>query len=69
VSLPNFGSRNGPTELERGTSVAALAPKLSALGDDPMLVDSHGGAQVIVRTREGWSGGSDPRRDGIARGE
>ncbi len=69
VALPNFGSRNGPTELERGTSVEALAPKLQALGHETVLTGSHGGAQVIVRTPSGWSGGSDPRRDGIARGD
>jgi gamma-glutamyltranspeptidase/glutathione hydrolase len=69
VALPNFGSRNGPTELEQGTAVAALAPKLEALGHDIQLAGSLGGAQVIVRTKAGWVGGSDPRRDGIVRGD
>jgi gamma-glutamyltranspeptidase/glutathione hydrolase len=69
VSLPNFGSRNGPTELERGTAVAAFAAKLEAIGHDTMLTGSNGGAQVIVRTKTGWIGGSDPRRDGIVRGD
>jgi len=69
VALPNFGSRNGPTELERGTAAAALAPKLDALGHQTVLTGSYGGAQVIVRTRTGWVGGSDPRRDGVARGD
>ena len=69
VALPNFGSRNGPTELERGTAVAGLAAKLDAIGHETMLTDSYGGAQVIVRTKTGWVGGSDPRRDGIVRGD
>jgi gamma-glutamyltranspeptidase/glutathione hydrolase len=69
VALPNFGSRNGPTELERGTAAAALAPKLNALGHDTALTDSNGGAHVIVRTRNGWAGGADPRRDGTVRGD
>jgi gamma-glutamyltranspeptidase/glutathione hydrolase len=68
VELPNFGNRNGPTELERGTPAAALAPKLEALGHRTQQVGSNGGAQVIVRTPHGWAGGSDPRRDGIAKG-
>ncbi len=69
VALPNFGSRNGPTELQRGTPVAGLAPKLEALGHDTIITDGHGGAQVIVRTRSGWSGGADPRREGTVRGD
>jgi gamma-glutamyltranspeptidase/glutathione hydrolase len=69
VALPNFGSRNGPTELERGTAAAALKEKLDALGHESILTESNGGAHVIVRTRNGWQGGADPRRDGIVRGE
>jgi gamma-glutamyltranspeptidase/glutathione hydrolase len=69
VALPNFGSRNGPTELERGTAATDLAPKLQALGHDTVLTESNGGAHVIVRTRSGWLGGADPRRDGVVRGE
>ena len=38
IALPNFGSRNGPTELERNTPVVALEPKLRALGA-PVLGD------------------------------
>ena len=69
VALPNFGSRNGPTELERGTAAAALAPRLAALGHEMMLTGSIGGAQTIVRTKAGWIGGADPRRDGVVRGD
>ena len=69
VSLPNFGSRNGPTELERGTAVAALAPRLRALGHEVTELELASGTQVIVRTAQGWQGGTDPRRDGAARGD
>jgi len=69
VALPNFGSRNGPTELEPGTAAVALQEKLEALGHQTVLSGSNGGAHVIVRTRAGWMGGADPRRDGIVRGE
>ena len=69
IALPNFGSRNGPTELERGTPVAQLAPKLQALGADVQVSEFTSGTQAIVRTRDGWIGGADPRREGIVLGE
>ena len=68
VALPNFGSRNGPIDLESGTVVVALRSKLEALGHDTAIVERRGGAHVIVRTRSGWAGGADPRREGTVRG-
>lgn len=69
VALPNFGSRNGPTELELGTPIVDLAPKLRALGADVVAIEMTSGAQAIVRTRDGWIGGADPRREGIVMGQ
>ena len=69
VALPNFGSRNGPTELEQGTSVAGLADRLRALGHDVSVLPLVSGAGAIARTRDGWAGGADPRREGAVRGE
>jgi gamma-glutamyltranspeptidase/glutathione hydrolase len=69
VALPNFGSRNGPTELERGTPVAALEPKLKALGAPVRVLEQNSGLQAIQRSRTGWIGGTDPRREGVVRGE
>jgi gamma-glutamyltranspeptidase/glutathione hydrolase len=69
TALPNFGSRNGPTELEADTSVAPLAAKLDAIGE-PTRIGAHtSGTHAIVRTRDGWQGGADPRREGVARGD
>jgi gamma-glutamyltranspeptidase/glutathione hydrolase len=68
-ALPNFGSRNGPTELELDTTVAALAPQLRALGADVSIDEQTSGVHVIVRARDGWIGGADPRREGVVRGE
>jgi gamma-glutamyltranspeptidase/glutathione hydrolase len=68
IDLPNFGSRNGPTELEKDTPVASLAPKLRALGADVRVIDSTSGTQAIVRTRDRWVGGTDPRREGLVLG-
>ena len=69
IDLPNIGSRNGPTELERDTSAVALQPKLQALGEETRVVDENSGLQAIVRTRQGWIGGADPRREGVAAGD
>jgi gamma-glutamyltranspeptidase / glutathione hydrolase len=69
VDLPNIGSRNGPTELERGTSAEALAAKLEALGEATQIVDQNSGLQVIVRAAGRWHGGADSRREGTVRGD
>jgi gamma-glutamyltranspeptidase/glutathione hydrolase len=69
VALPNFGSRNGPTELESGTRVAELAPKLNALGHATRVLEQTSGLHAIVRTKGGWIGGADPRREGTVRGD
>ena len=69
AALPNFGSRNGPTDLEKNTSIVALEPKLKALGAPVRVRERTSGLHVIQRTPDGWVGGADPRREGIARGE
>ncbi|MGE5737723.1 MAG: gamma-glutamyltransferase [Betaproteobacteria bacterium] len=69
IALPNFGSRNGPTELEKGTAVSALKPRLEALGHRTVVIDQTSGLQAIVRTSRGWIGGADPRREGIVLGD
>jgi gamma-glutamyltranspeptidase/glutathione hydrolase len=68
IDLPNVGSRNGPTELEKNTAAVALEPKLRALGHDTRLVTDTSGLSVIMRTNGGWIAGSDPRREGTAKG-
>lgn len=74
ISLPNFGSRNGPTELERGQFGPSMAEALKARGHDVREIDMGSGLQGIVRVRLpngslGWAGGADPRREGIALGD
>jgi gamma-glutamyltranspeptidase/glutathione hydrolase len=74
ISLPNFGSRNGPTELERGQFDPQMVEALKARGHDVREIDMASGLQGIVRVRLpngslGWAGGADPRREGIALGD
>ena len=69
VALPHFGSRNGPTELERGTSLEAMRPQLEKLGHDVKVDDMTSGLSIILRRGSEWIGSADPRREGAARGE
>jgi gamma-glutamyltranspeptidase/glutathione hydrolase len=68
ISLPNFGSRNGPTEIEQGTIYEWLVPALIARGHEVRLIEQTSGLHGIERLRSGWRGGADPRREGVARG-
>ncbi|WP_178128824.1 gamma-glutamyltransferase [Pseudomonas sp. ADAK18] len=74
VGLPNFGSRNGATELEQGLFSPQLKQALKDKGHALSEIDMTSGAQAIVRVRDAqgkpsWSGGADPRREGEALGD
>ncbi|BDA69931.1 gamma-glutamyltransferase [Calothrix sp. PCC 7716] len=68
LSLPNFGNRNGATELEANTSIVNLKPQLEALGHTVTVREQTSGSQAIVITNQGLIGGVDPRREGKAVG-
>jgi gamma-glutamyltranspeptidase/glutathione hydrolase len=68
VSLGHFGSRNGSTELERGTEAEALAHSLRVLGHEVQIMDMTSGLHAIERVPRGWRGAADPRREGKAQG-
>jgi len=69
ISLPNFGSRNVDTELEAGRFSPALVQQLQDRGHKVALIEMTSGTQIIVRARDGWTGGADPRREGTALGD
>lgn len=69
VALPHYGSRNGPTELERGTQAEQLRPALERFGHTVSVLDMTSGLSVVLRRADGWVGAADPRREGAARGE
>ncbi len=69
ISLPNFGSRNGPTEVEAGRVPASVVEQLKARGHDVRQFEMNSGLQGLQRTPKGWFGGADPRREGIVRGD
>jgi len=70
VDLPHFVNRNGKTDLEKGTSLEALAPALTALGHEVDIRDLTSGLHGIAVTGDGeLQGGADPRREGVALGD
>ncbi len=74
INLPNFGSRNGATELEKGLFSPGLKRALVDKGHALNEIDMTSGVQAIVLTRDGQqkvrlSGGADPRREGEALGD
>ena len=69
ISHPHFGSRNGPTEIEKGTLYENLQGTLKSMNHEVRVVDLPSGLHGIMRTSTGWQGGADPRREGIAKGK
>jgi len=55
-------------QLEKGTSAALLADALQAKGQKVEVVTMNSGMGFLKRTRDGWIGAADPRRDGVAWG-
>jgi gamma-glutamyltranspeptidase/glutathione hydrolase len=69
INLPNFGSYNGPTQLEAGRFPPSTAQALRERGHQVFEGDMTSGLQAIQRTAEGWFGGADPRREGVVMGD
>nr|WP_229464509.1 gamma-glutamyltransferase [Massilia sp. 9I] len=73
ISLPNFGSRNGPTELEVGRFPSTTIEALNARGHKVRLGEQtsglHGIQRIEVHGVPLWYGGADPRREGVAKGD
>ncbi|WP_116387009.1 gamma-glutamyltransferase family protein, partial [Cupriavidus oxalaticus] len=74
IGMGNFGSRNGPTEVEKGLVSPGLVQALQQRGHQVAEIEMTSGTQAIVR-RQGsdgkvvWAGGADPRREGVAVGD
>lgn len=69
VSQPRLGSRNGPTEVERGRMAPEVIDGLRARGHMLREADMTSGIALVVRGGKGWIGVADPRREGRAGGE
>ena len=68
IDLPNFGSRNGPTEVEQGTALEGTRAALAAMGHQVSTIPMTSGLMGVRRTAAGLEGGADLRREGVARG-
>jgi gamma-glutamyltranspeptidase/glutathione hydrolase len=72
VSLPNFGSLNGPTVLEEQRFPAATVDALKGRGAEVREVNMTSGLQALMLTtvhaKNLWLGGADPRREGVVMG-
>lgn len=69
IDLPNFGSLNGPTLLEEGRFPPRFVEALKAAGHEVKEIAMTSGVQAISKTRRGYVGGADPRREGVVLGE
>jgi gamma-glutamyltranspeptidase/glutathione hydrolase len=69
IEAPNFGSRNGPTEIEAGSRYERLIPDLERRGHEVRRSRMQSALHGIERVPGGWRGGADPRKDGIVRGD
>ncbi len=69
INLPNIGSRNRETELERGTLAEALQQDLRQRGHRVTILPMPSGVHAIVLDKDGLTGGADPRREGRAAGD
>jgi gamma-glutamyltranspeptidase/glutathione hydrolase len=69
IDLGHVVNRNGATDLEKGTEAVNLKASLEALGHTVRIRDLNSGLHGIEIV-DGWlSGGADPRREGVARGD
>jgi gamma-glutamyltranspeptidase/glutathione hydrolase len=68
IAMGHALNRNGPSELEPGTAMAALEGPLRARGHEVKLIEQGSGLHAIMIGPEGLVSGVDPRREGAARG-
>jgi len=69
VSLPNFGSRNGPFEVEEGPWSAPISNAMRARGHRIRVSPMTSGINMIAVRNGRLEGGADPRREGLVLGD
>ncbi len=79
VSAVDFGAANTPRtnvggehpDINTADNGAhdPLVEGLRALGHQVNLADQSSGLSAITRSKSGWTGGADPRREGMVMGD
>lgn len=68
VNAGNLCAVNNQSQIESGSDLGSYISALQARGESIINTDLVSGVTNIVRTKDGWSGAADPRREGIALG-
>jgi gamma-glutamyltranspeptidase / glutathione hydrolase len=66
IALPNIYFAGEAVQVEQGTSLAAMADKLSVYGRTVLASDLTSKVNGAQRTDKGWVGAADPRSSGTA---
>jgi len=69
AAQPKVINLNSPTIVEKGTALEALIPQLTAMGHSVRSFALESGLHIVERVKDGYEGGADPRRDGVAVGD
>ncbi|HKD23183.1 MAG TPA: gamma-glutamyltransferase, partial [Rhizomicrobium sp.] len=69
TALPHIFNPNSVTVIEKGTNLEALTPQLTQMGHTVRVFPIYSGLHIIQKTKDGYIGGADPRRDGVALGD
>ena len=70
AALANFGSRNGPFEIENGPDAVTITAEMQKFGHQVQTADMTSGLHIVARASDGTlTGGADPRREGVAKGD
>lgn len=69
AAAPRLVNLNGSSFIERGTALERQTPTLTAMGHQIRSIGFDSGVNGIRRVADGYEGGADPRREGVALGD
>ncbi len=68
LDFPHYVATNESLFLEKGTFIVDLLKPLKAMKQDVTIKALNSGTHGIQAAEQGWYGGVDPRREGLAQG-